>query len=72
MYTLSIMTEISKGSYIIHADVLGNLFANMLTNVPDLNTNLAYYTIITMKNLASVISGHQQVWITNKFLELDK
>lgn len=55
------MTEISKGSYIVHAEVLGNLFTNMMTNVPDLNTNLAYYTIITMKNLVSVISGHQEV-----------
>lgn len=61
MYTLSIMTEISKGSYIVHADVLGSLFTNMLTQVPDLNTNLAYYTIITMKNLVSVLPGHQQV-----------
>lgn len=55
------MTEISKGSYIIHAELLANLFTNMLTNITDLNTNVAYYTITTMKNLVSVIGGHQQV-----------
>lgn len=65
MYTLSIMTEISKGSYIEHAEALGTLFTNILNSLQDLvsGANVAYYTVITMKNLASVIKGHQHVSI---------
>lgn len=61
MYTLSIMTEISKGSYLPHAEVLATLFTNMLTNMQELSSNLAYYTVITMKHLVSVIGGHHHV-----------
>lgn len=55
------MTEISKSSYLEHAQVLGDLFTSLLNNLPDLSSNLAYYTVITMKNIVSVIGGHQQV-----------
>ncbi|KAI4469457.1 importin beta [Holotrichia oblita] len=61
MYTLSIMTEISKGSYLPHAEVFAVLFTNILGALPDLNSNLAYYTVITMNHLVSVIGGHQQM-----------
>jgi hypothetical protein len=61
MYTLSIMTEISQGSYINHADAFAILFANILNTLPELNSNLAYYTVVTMNNLVSVIAGHQQM-----------
>ena len=63
MYTLSIMTEISQGSYINHADAFAILFTNILNTLPELNSNLAYYTVVTMNNLVSVIAGHQQVMI---------
>lgn len=61
MYTLSIMTEISKSSYIVHAEVFANLFSTVLTGLPELNGNIAYYTVLTMKNLVAVIGGHQPV-----------
>lgn len=61
MYTLSIMTDISKSSYIVHAELFANLFSNVLTGLPELNSNVAYYTVVTMKNLVAVIGGHQQV-----------
>ncbi|XP_017781860.1 PREDICTED: importin-4-like [Nicrophorus vespilloides] len=61
MYTLSIMTEISKESYIEHSEEMARLFINILNGLPDLSSNLAYYTVITMKNLVSVIGGHQQM-----------
>ncbi|KAJ3660491.1 hypothetical protein Zmor_004938 [Zophobas morio] len=61
MYTLSIMTEISQGSYINHADAFAILFTNILNTLPELNSNLAYYTVVTMNNLVSVIAGHQQM-----------
>mgnify|MGYP005985912511 CR=1 FL=1 len=63
MYTLSIMTEISQGSYINHADAFAILFTNILNTLPELNSNLAYYTVVTMYNLVSVIAGHQHVII---------
>lgn len=69
MYTLSIMTEISKGSYLPHAEVFAVLFTNILGSLPDLNSNLAYYTVITMNHLVSVIGGHQQV--CRRFLKYD-
>jgi hypothetical protein len=55
------MTEISQGSYINHADAFAILFANILNTLPELNSNLAYYTVVTMNNLVSVIAGHQQM-----------
>ncbi|XP_022906239.1 importin-4-like [Onthophagus taurus] len=61
MYTLSIMTEISKGSYLPHTEVLATLFTNILNNMQELSSNLAYYTVITMKHLVSVIGGHHQM-----------
>lgn len=61
MYTLSIMTEMSKGSYINHAEVFGVLFNNMINSLTDLNSNLAYYTLITMYHLVPVIAGHQNM-----------
>ncbi|XP_056634376.1 importin-4-like [Diorhabda carinulata] len=61
MYTLSIMTEIAQSSYIVHAESFAILFTNIINNVTDLKSNLAYYTVITMKNLVSVIGGHQQM-----------
>lgn len=61
MYTLSIMTEMSQGSYIVHAESFAVLFTNILNNISELKSNLAYYTVTTMKNLVPVIGGHQQV-----------
>lgn len=61
MYTLSIMTEMSQSSYINHAESFAVLFTDTLNQMQDLHTNLAYYTIITMKNLVAVIGGHQQM-----------
>ncbi|GJQ87137.1 hypothetical protein Trydic_g23982 [Trypoxylus dichotomus] len=61
MYTLSIMTEISKGSYLPHAEVFAVLFTNILNSVSDPSCNLAYYTVITMNHLVAVIGGHQQM-----------
>ncbi|XP_018577628.1 importin-4 [Anoplophora glabripennis] len=61
MYTLSIMTEMSQSSYIVHAESFAVLFTNTLNNITELNSNLAYYTVTTMKNLVPVIGGHQQM-----------
>lgn len=61
MYTLSIMTEISKSTYLEHAESFAVLFTNTLSNLTELNSNLAYYTVQTMNNFAPVISGHQEV-----------
>ncbi|KAJ8924603.1 hypothetical protein NQ315_000753 [Exocentrus adspersus] len=61
MYTLSIMTEISQGSYIVHAESFAVLFTNILNTITELKSNLAYYTVTTMKNLVPVIGGHQQM-----------
>lgn len=61
MYTLSIMTEMSKGTYLEHAESLAVLFTNTLNSLTEPNSNLAYYTVQTMNNLVSVIGGHQQV-----------
>ncbi|KAJ8956967.1 hypothetical protein NQ314_006627, partial [Rhamnusium bicolor] len=61
MYTLSIMTEISQSSYIVHAESFAILFTNILNNITELKTNLAYYTVTTMKNLVPVIGGHQHM-----------
>lgn len=61
MYTLSIMTEMSHGSYLVHAESFAMLFTNILNNLTQLDSNLAYYTVVTMKNLVPIISGHQQV-----------
>ncbi|KAK9877960.1 hypothetical protein WA026_020178 [Henosepilachna vigintioctopunctata] len=61
MYTLSIMTEMSQGSYINHADDLSVLFTNVLNALQDSNSNLAYYTIMTMNNLVPTIAGHQKM-----------
>ncbi|CAH1164397.1 unnamed protein product [Phyllotreta striolata] len=61
MYTLSIMTEIAQSSYIIHAESFAVLFTNTINQLTDVKSNLAYYTVITMKNLVSVIGGHQQM-----------
>lgn len=61
MYTLSIMTEISIDQYIPHAESFGFLFTNTLNGLHDLGSDLAYYTLVTMKNFSLVIEGHQQV-----------
>lgn len=61
MYTLSIMTEMSVDQYINHADSFAFLFTNILTNTPELNSQLTYYTLMTMKHFATVIEGHQEV-----------
>lgn len=61
MYTLSIMTEISVDQYIQHAESFGHLFTNTLNGLNNLSGDLSYYTLITMKNFATVIGGHQQV-----------
>lgn len=61
MYTLSIMTEISQSSYITHAESFAVLFTNILNSTPELNSNLTYYTVVTMNNLVPVMGGHQQV-----------
>lgn len=55
------MTEIAQSSYIVHAESFGVLFTNILNQLTDLKSNLAYYTVSTMKNLVPVIGGHQQV-----------
>lgn len=55
------MTEIAQSSYLVHAESFGILFTNILNQLTDLNSNLAYYTVTTMKNFVSVIGGHQQV-----------
>lgn len=61
MYTLSIMTEISKSTYLEHAESFAMLFTSILNSLPEPNSNLAYYTVCTMNNLVPVIGGHQQV-----------
>ncbi|XP_060535658.1 importin-4-like isoform X2 [Cylas formicarius] len=61
MYTLSIMTEISQSSYIVHAESFAALFTNILSGLNELSSNLAYYTVTTMKNLVPVIGSHQQM-----------
>lgn len=61
MYTLSIMTEISKATYLEHTESLIHLFTNILNSLTELNSNLAYYTVMTMNNLVPAITGHQQV-----------
>ncbi|XP_050295458.1 importin-4-like [Anthonomus grandis grandis] len=61
MYTLSIMTEMSNSSYIIHADSFSHLFSNILNGLSQPKSNVAYYTVMTMKNLVPIISGHQQM-----------
>ncbi|XP_030751473.1 importin-4-like [Sitophilus oryzae] len=61
MYTLSIMTEISHGSFIVYADSFAVLFTNILTGITELNSNLSFYTVLTMKNLVPILSGHQQM-----------
>ncbi|KAF5282240.1 hypothetical protein FQA39_LY17660 [Lamprigera yunnana] len=61
MYTLSIMTEISKDSYIIHLESFAALFTTTLNSLTTLNCDLAYYTVLTMKHLTSIITGHQQM-----------
>lgn len=55
------MTEVAQSCYIVHAESFGVLFCNILTQLTDLRSNVGYYTICTMKNLVSVIGGHQQV-----------
>ncbi|XP_066250026.1 importin-4-like [Euwallacea similis] len=61
MYTLSIMTEMSHSSYIVHAESFAILFTTILNGLSHPNTNLAFYTVVTMKNLVPIISGHQQM-----------
>lgn len=61
MYTLSVMTEISHSSYIVHAESFAVLFTNIFNGLSQPNNHLAYYTVVTMKNLAPIIGGHQQV-----------
>lgn len=61
MYTLSIMTEMSKGTYLEHTESLAVLFTNTISSLTEPNSNLAYYTVQTMSNLVPVIGGHQQV-----------
>lgn len=57
------MTEISKGTYLEHAESLAVLFTNTINTLTEPNSNLAYYTVQTMNNLVPVIGGHQQVGI---------
>lgn len=61
MYTLSKMTEMSQGSYIPCIEQLSILFTSNLSSITDLTSNIAYYTVLTMNNLVTVISGHQQM-----------
>ncbi|XP_074042768.1 importin-4 [Leptinotarsa decemlineata] len=61
MYTLSIMTEVAQSSFIVHAESFAILFTNMLNQLPELKSDLAYYTVMTMKNLVPVIGGHQHM-----------
>lgn len=61
MYTLSIMTEMSKCTYLEHAESFAVLFTNILNSLTELDSNVAYYTVQTMNNLVPVIGGHQQV-----------
>ncbi|XP_044765904.1 importin-4-like [Coccinella septempunctata] len=61
MYTLSITTEMSNGSYIPHFDSLASLFANTLNGLDDFSSNLAYNTIRTMKHLVPTMGAHQQM-----------
>ncbi|KAJ8963724.1 hypothetical protein NQ317_011346 [Molorchus minor] len=68
MYTLSIMTEISHSSYIVHAESFAVLFTNILNQLTDLKSNLAYYSVATMKNLVPVIGGNQH--FTARVLEI--
>ena len=72
MYTLSIMTEMSHSSYIVHAESFAVLFTNILSGITDLKSNLAYYTVITMKNLVPLVTGHQQVSRHVRLLEYFK
>lgn len=57
------MTEISKSTYLEHAQSFAILFTNTLNSITEPNSNLAYYTVLTMNNLVPVIGGHQQVCI---------
>ncbi|ENN75169.1 hypothetical protein YQE_08282, partial [Dendroctonus ponderosae] len=68
MYTLSVMTEISHSSYIVHAESFAVLFTNIFNGLTQPNNHLAYYTVVTMKNLAPIIGGHQQM--TNLYYQL--
>ncbi|KAK4877680.1 hypothetical protein RN001_010186 [Aquatica leii] len=61
MYALSIMTEISKDSYIIHLESFAMLFNTTFNSLTALNCDLAYYTVLTMKHLVPIIAGHQQM-----------
>lgn len=61
MYTLSIMTEMSHSSYITQADSFAMLFSSILGSLSQPNSNLAYYTVVTMKNLVPIIGGHQHM-----------
>ncbi|XP_018320441.1 importin-4 isoform X2 [Agrilus planipennis] len=61
MYTLSIMTEISKDSYIVHAESFAELFTKIISSLTNLTSNLSYYTVLTMTHLVPVIGGHQQM-----------
>ncbi|KAB0797014.1 hypothetical protein PPYR_11075 [Photinus pyralis] len=61
MYALSIMTEISKDSYIIHLESFAVLFNTTFSSLPSVNCDLAYYTVVTMKHLVPIITGHQQM-----------
>lgn len=51
----------SHSSYIVHAESFAVLFTTILGGLSHPNSNLAYYTVVTMKNLVPIISGHQQV-----------
>ncbi|CAG9770533.1 unnamed protein product [Ceutorhynchus assimilis] len=61
MYTLSIMTEMSNKVFIVHAASFAVLFTQTFNKLPQPNTNVAYYTVVTMKNLVPLISGQQQI-----------
>lgn len=68
MYCLSIMTEIAKDSYIVHLDAFSALFTNILNGLQAPNSDLAYYAVLTMKQLVPIIGGHQQVIYPLSFL----
>lgn len=61
MYTLSITSGMCHGSFMKYFDSLGPLFLNTLKSIDDFSSNIAYHTLISMKNLTPTIVNHKQV-----------
>lgn len=55
------MTEISHVNYSVHVASFAALFTTILNNNSELYSNVNYYTLITMKNIASVLKGTKQM-----------